>query len=217
VTWTTRTFPLVISAPSGAGKTTLARSLVQQNPELTFSLSATTRPPRASERDGRDYRFVSAEEFDRLVAGGELLEWAWVHQHRYGTLRDGVARALSGGQCPVLDIDVQGARRVRELYPDAVLAFVLPPTAAELEKRLANRGSESDAERRVRLRTALDELRAVGEFDYVVVNDDLPRALQSLQAIFGAERHRRTRYMALGSRVEQLERVLKTMLDGRPD
>lgn len=215
MSWTGRPFPIVIAAPSGAGKTTLARALVGRSPDLVFSLSATTRPPRPSERNGVDYRFVGDAEFDRLIEAGELLEWARVHSFRYGTLRAGVEQGLQAGRTVVLDIDVQGARRVRELFPGAVLVFVLPPSAAELERRLATRGSESDADRRVRLRTALDELRAVGEFDYVVVNDDFETALRSLQNIVAAERHRRTRYVALEVRIAQMEQVLKTMLDGR--
>jgi len=215
MSWTARPFPVVIAAPSGAGKTTLARELVRRDTGLTEALSVTTRPPRPSERDGRDYRFVDDAEFDRLEAAGELLEWAWVHAHRYGTLRGSVTRALEAGRSVVLDIDVQGARRVRQLFPDAVLVFVLPPSAAELERRLTSRASETREQMRIRMKTALDELRAVPEFDYVVVNDTIATATRSLEAIVGAERNRRTRYVALEQRVSQLEQVLKTMLDGR--
>jgi guanylate kinase len=215
MTWTGRPFPLVIAAPSGAGKTSLARALVERTKDLVFSLSATTRPPRPAERPGRDYRFVDNLEFDRLQASGELLEAAWVHAHRYGVLREGVDRALETGRSVVLDIDVQGARSVRSLYAEAVLVFVLPPSAAELARRLASRGSETEEQRMARLRTALKELQAVPEFDYVVVNDDFETALAALQSIVAAERQRRTRFVALESRVAQLERVLKTMLGGR--
>jgi len=212
MTWTARPFPLVVSAPSGAGKTTLARALVKRRKGLVFALSATTRERRPTERDGRDYRFVDGPEFDRLIAANELLEWAWVHQQRYGTLKGSVARALDAGHCPVLDIDVQGARRVRELFADSVLAFVLPPSAAELERRLDSRGSEDERQRRLRLGTALEELRAVPEFDYIVVNDDFESAVDSLDAIVTAERQRRQRYVALESRVAKLERVLKSRM-----
>jgi len=215
MSWTSRAFPFVIAAPSGAGKTSLARALVERTPDLVFSMSATTRPPRPTERAGRDYRFVDNPEFDRLLAGGELLESAWVHAHRYGVLREGVDRALETGRSVVLDIDVQGARSVRRLYADAVLVFVLPPSAAELARRLASRGSESEQQRLARLRTALEELQAVPEFDYVVVNDDFESALAALLSIVAAERQRRTRFVALDSRVAQLERVLRTMLDRR--
>jgi guanylate kinase len=212
MTWTARPFPLVVAAPSGAGKTTLARALVKRSRDLVFALSATTRERRPTERDGRDYRFVDGPEFDRLIASNELLEWAWVHQQRYGTLRESVTRALDAGRCPVLDIDVQGARRVRELFAESVLAFVLPPSAAELERRLDSRGSENEQQRRLRLRTALEELHAIPEFDYVVVNDDFESAVDSLEAIVTAERQRRHRYVALESRVGKLERVLQSRM-----
>jgi len=214
MSWTHRGFPIVVAAPSGAGKTTLARALVRRDPNVTFALSATTRPARPSERNDRDYRFVDDAGFDTLIEDGQLLEWARVHQHRYGTLGDGVARAIESGRCVMLDIDVQGARRIRELFQDAVLVFVLPPSAKELEKRLADRGSEQPGDRKVRLRTALDELRAIDEFDYVVVNDEFDTALESLEAIVAAERHRRTRYVALDGRVAKMERKLEVLLGG---
>jgi guanylate kinase len=214
MTWTRRGFPLVVAAPSGAGKTTLARALVQRMADTEFSLSATTRPPRSNERDGRDYRFVDDAGFDALVESDSLLEWANVHSWRYGTLKDNVLRSLEAGRCVVLDIDVQGARRVRELHDDAVLVFVLPPSATELERRLAGRGSEDDDQRQERLRTALDELQAVDEFDYVVVNDDFDAALRALEAIVAAEHHRRTRYVALDGRVGRMERKLGVLLGG---
>jgi guanylate kinase len=188
--------------------------VVERTENLVFALSATTRPPRAAERDGRDYRFVGDEGFDRLIETGELLEWANVHSNRYGTLRDGVRTALDAGDCVVLDIDVQGARRVRDLFPDAVLVFVLPPSTAELERRLDGRGTERAEEREVRLRSALMELGAVAEFDYIVVNDDFESAVRALEGIVEAERHRRTRYVALGERVTQLERMIRSKLEG---
>lgn len=214
MSWTSRGFPLVIAAPSGAGKTTLARALVRRNDNAVFALSATTRPARSEERHERDYRFVDDAAFDALIASDELLEWAGVHSFRYGTLRSGVEKSLSTGRCVVLDIDVQGARRVRELFGDAVLVFVLPPSAAELERRLADRGTESLDGRSARLKTALRELRAVGEFDYVVVNDEFEKALDALNAIVVAECHRRTRFVALDGRVRRMERKLATMIGG---
>jgi guanylate kinase len=214
VTWTGHAFPVVIAAPSGAGKTTLARALVDRFDGTVFALSATTRPARAGERNGRDYRFVTEAAFDQLAESGELLEWANVHSHRYGTLREGVTEALQRGDCVVLDIDVQGARRVRSLFPEAVLVFVLPPSARELEQRLDGRGTESDEERGVRLRSALSELGAIDEFDYIVVNDEVDAAVRALGSIVEAERHRRGRYVALDERVTQLERVIETRLEG---
>lgn len=214
MSWTGHAFPLVIAAPSGAGKTTLARALVERGTGLTFALSATTRPARAAERNERDYRFVDEGGFDDLIESSALLEWATVHSNRYGTLREGVERGLDAGNCVVLDIDVQGARLVRELFEDAVLVFVLPPSAAELGRRLASRGTEKDGDRQIRLRSALAELGAVNEFDYIVVNDDFEAAVRALAAIVEAERHRRTRYVALDERVSKLERLLQNMIGG---
>jgi guanylate kinase len=184
-----RPFPLVIAAPSGAGKTSLARALVERWPDIVFSLSATTRPPRPDEVDGRDYEFVDDLGFERLIEGDELLEWAWVHGRRYGTLRRGVKQALDAGNTVVLDIDVQGARALRHSLPDAVLVFILPPTVAEMHRRLVGRGSGEDhGELMTRLRTARAELDAVGEFDYVFENDDFELSIRKLEAIVAAER-----------------------------
>jgi guanylate kinase len=214
VTWTGHAFPVVIAAPSGTGKTTLVHALVDRNDGVVFALSATTRPPRAAERHERDYRFVDDATFDELAASGAFLEWAKVHSHRYGTLQDGVRRALAAGHCVVLDIDIQGARHVRTLFESAVLVFILPPSADELERRLDGRGTESDGERAIRLQSALNELGAVDEFDYIVVNDDFETAVTALEGIVEAERHRRTRYVALDERVSQLERIIQVRLEG---
>jgi guanylate kinase len=183
-----RPFPLVLTAPSGAGKTSLARALVERWPDVVFSLSATTRPPREGEQQGRDYEFVDDAGFDRLLADGQLLESAVVHGRRYGTLRRGVEAALAAGNTVILDIDVQGARALRTVLPDAVLVFVLPPSVAEMRRRLETRGSESDAELATRMRTARAELDAVAEFDYVIVNDDFELAMRRLESIVSAER-----------------------------
>jgi guanylate kinase len=140
-----RPFALVIAAPSGAGKTSLARALVERWDDMSFSLSATTRPARPGERHGVDYEFVDEAGFDVLLERGELLEWAMVHGRRYGTLRRGVEAALAEGSTVVLDIDIQGARRVRDVLPDAVLVFILPPSVAEMKRRLLGRRSGEDA------------------------------------------------------------------------
>jgi guanylate kinase len=185
------TFPLVIAAPTGAGKTSLARALVDRHPELVFALSATTRSPRPGEGHDIDYHFVDDTGFQRLIDAGELLEWAEVHGRRYGTLRHGVEAALANGRTVVLDIDVQGARMVCASLPAAVLVFVLPPSFAELRRRLASRGSGEDLpELRRRMHTARRELDAVQEFDYVIVNDDFEDATHRLEAILLAERCR---------------------------
>jgi guanylate kinase len=183
----------VIAAPSGAGKTSLARELVRKHDDVVFALSATTRAPRANETHEHDYRFVDDTEFARLAETGHLLEWAVVHDRKYGTLRDGVEAATKRGATVVLDIDVQGARQVRERLPGAVLVFVLPPSASELKRRLEFRASETEEQRRNRLITAGTELEAAGEFDYVIVNDDFDTALLVLESIIAAETHRTSR------------------------
>jgi guanylate kinase len=208
-------FPLVIAAPSGAGKTSLAHALVQHRQDVVFSTSATTRPRRDREKPGKDYFFVSDAEFDRMIESGELLEWATVHGRRYGTPRNGVEQALAEGRVVVLDIDIQGARQVRNLFPDAVLVFILPPSAAELERRLVGRASEAVAEVNRRLEGARRELPMALDFDYVVVNDDFERAVGALDAIVTAERHRRSRLIELAAELERLDVELGRILERR--
>jgi guanylate kinase len=199
-----RPFPLVIAAPSGAGKTSLARALVQRGPDTVFALSATTRPPRPGEARDEAYHFVDEAGFDRLIASGELLEWAVVHGRRYGTLRRGVESALAAGNVVVLDIDVQGALKMRRMVPDAVLVFVLPPSVAEMRRRLDGRGSEGAEELATRMRTARAELEAVVEFDYVVVNDDFDHAVSTIGSIMAAERGRVGRLDELAAVLDEL-------------
>ena len=185
---------LVLAGPSGGGKTTVCRRIVAARPDVRFSVSATTRPPRVAERDGADYRFLSRESFEALIESDGLLEWAEVHGELYGTPREGLLKASEGGRHLLLDIDVQGARQVREREPGAVLVLLLPRTAEVLVERLRRRGSEDDERVRRRLRTALSELEAVQEFDYVVVNDDLDVAVSAVEAILDAEVHRTERH-----------------------
>lgn len=210
-----RPFPVVLAAPSGAGKTSLARALVERWPDMVFSLSATTRSPRPGEVDGRDYEFVDDAGFDRLLAEGQLLEYAEVHGRRYGTLRRAVDAALARGNTVVLDIDVQGARALREVLPDAVLVFVLPPSIAEMRRRLVGRGSGEDAQELVtRLQTARTELEAVPDFDYVIQNDDFELAIRRLEAVITAERSRIGRLdgldMTLAALHADMDRILET-------
>ena len=208
-------FALVIAAPSGAGKTSLARALVQADPQLEFSISATTRPRRPNEVDRRDYYFVEVGEFDRMAKSGELVEWAEVHGRKYGTPRRSLEEPLEREKIVVLDIDVQGASQVRAAYPDVVLIFILPPSVVELDRRLAGRGSEGSAERRTRLETARQELAAAVDFDYIVVNDDFNKALAALQSIVIAERSRRPRFKELPEQLKEMQQQLTNLLKGR--
>lgn len=206
---------LVLAGPSGGGKTTVCRRIVGSRPDVRFSVSATTRAPRPGERDGADYRFLSRESFDALVEADGLLEWAEVHGERYGTPRETLSNASEGGSHLLLDIDVQGARQVREREPGAVLVFLLPPTGDVLVERLRRRGSEDEEAVRRRLRTALSELEAVQEFDYVVVNDDLDVTVGAVQAILDAEVHRTQRHLdLLREHTAELGEALESSLAG---
>jgi guanylate kinase len=182
----------VIAGPSGVGKGTVVREVRSRVPdELVLSVSATTRPPRAGETDGVDYVFVDDDGFDRLVADGEMLEWAEVfHGHRYGTPAPPVEAHRAAGRDVLLEIDVEGARQVRERAPDAVLILLEPPSRDELERRLRSRGTESDTDIAERLAKADWELAQVNLFDHVVVNDDLDRASSQVAAIIEASRVR---------------------------
>jgi guanylate kinase len=177
-----RARPVVLAGPSGTGKTSIARQLVRDASEYVFSVSATTRPRREGEKEGVDYHFVSSEDFDRLIQNGELLEWAEVHGHRYGTPARSVRKSLAEGLRVVLDIDVQGARQVRATAPDAVRVFVLPPSAEALLGRLAGRGTEVRDDLIRRIRNARDELLEAPSFDHVVVNEDLDEAVLQVRS-----------------------------------
>lgn len=173
----------VIAAPSGAGKTTLVKALVRQNPALKFSISYTTRPQRVTEEDGRDYFFVEPAEFETLREQGELLESALVFDNNYGTSRSQVEQHLADGDSVLLEIDWQGARQVRQSMPEAVTIFILPPSVSELERRLRHRKTDSEKVIARRLRDSLSDMSHWDEFGYVIVNDDLDRAVAELQSI----------------------------------
>jgi guanylate kinase len=193
---------LALSAPSGTGKTTLARRLVRKVRGAEFSVSITTRQRRGTERDGVDYRFVGERAFLQKIEQGDLLEWAEVHGHFYGTPRGPAERALSSGGVVVFDIDVQGGRSIQRIYPEAVLVFVLPPSLKELERRLRARGTDRVDTIRRRMLTARAEIeQGLAAYDYVVVNDDVERALEDLRAILVAERCRRGRVRLEGLRL----------------
>jgi guanylate kinase len=207
-----RTFPLVLAAPSGAGKTTLARALVRQTDGFCFSVSATTRAPRRGERDGVDYTFVDRPTFEAMASRGELAEWASVHDDLYGTPKRELAKAAERSQHVVLDIDVQGARLIHATVPEAVLIFVLPPSAEALLGRLTGRGTEDAAHVARRLRSALEELASAPEFDYVVVNDDLDQCLNDIRAIVHAESLHAARTDVLASRLDRLRAEIVRIL-----
>jgi guanylate kinase len=180
---------IVIAGPSGVGKGSLVKSLLARDPDgLSVSVSVTTRHPRPNEVDGRDYVFVSNAEFDRMIAGDELLEWAEVFGNRYGTPRQAVERRLARGRDVILEIDVQGAMQVRERLPGALLIFLEPPSMTELEARLRGRETETEERLAVRLATAAQEMEQREHFDEVVVNDDLQRASSQVAAIIEAAR-----------------------------
>jgi guanylate kinase len=177
---------IVFTGPSGVGKGTLLKALRQRYPSLSLSISATTRPPRPGEIDGKDYYFVSREQFQTLIDQGELLEWAEFAGNLYGTPREAVLRQVQAGQWVILEIELEGARQVRETFPKALQVFVLPPSLEELEHRIRHRGKDPDEAIQRRLTRAQVEIAAAEEFDRQIINDNLDVALEQLeQAIFG--------------------------------
>lgn len=205
-------FPVVLSSPSGGGKTTIARMLLERRSDVGYSVSCTTRAPRPGERDGHDYFFVTADEFERRQVAGEFAESASVHGHMYGTLRSEVDRVLSGGQHVVMDIDVQGARQFKSAYPESVLVFLLPPSADVLIGRLTNRNTDRPEQVKRRLTEARAELSAVGDYHYVVVNDALESAYQQVSAIIDAEAVRHARQLNVDGRVRLLSDEIQKRL-----
>ena len=177
----------VITGPSGVGKGTLIERLLERIPDLELSVSATTRPPRSGEVDGRDYHFLTDDEFERRVEAGDFLEHATYSGHRYGTLREEVERRLEQGRSVVLEIEVQGARQVRDAMPEAVQIFIAPPDREALRSRLEGRGTDSAAAIERRLRTAEIELEAQGEFPHVILNDEVQKAASELEGLVRGE------------------------------
>jgi len=193
---------LIVSSPSGAGKTTLCRKLLAEFDDLRFSVSHTTRAPRQGEVDGRDYHFVDDTEFDRMLAAELFIEWAHVHGNRYGTSHGEIHTAAAEGKDLVFDVDYQGARQIKRYYPDAVAIFVLPPSIDELRRRLWSRGTEDEEALKRRFEAALGEIAQHDLFDYLVVNDDVEIAYRDgLRAILLAERQRRSRSAHLAERL----------------
>lgn len=206
--------PIVLSAPSGAGKTTIAKLLVGTLDHFTFSVSATTRAPREREVDGKDYHFVSHEDFQGMIDRDEFLEWADVHGERYGTPRSYVEEAARHGNHVMLDIDVQGALQVLERADDPILIFILPPSIDVLVERLRRRGTENVDQLARRLRNARDEIAQAEKFHYVVVNDDIEESVEAVRTIAAAQRFRTGAMRGLSARIEDftagLDRVLAT-------
>jgi guanylate kinase len=201
----------VLSSPSGAGKTTLSRLLIERTGGLSMSVSVTTRPMRPGEVDGKDYFFVDETRFRTMASRGELLEWATVFDHGYGTPRAAVEAALSAGKDVLFDIDWQGTQQLREKAgKDVVSVFILPPSAADLEKRLHTRAQDSDAVIRGRMNRASHELSHWAEYDYIVVNHAIEEAFAEVQSILKAERLKRDRRTGLTEFVRKLQQQLAT-------
>ncbi len=199
-------FPLVLSSPSGGGKSTIARQLLQGRDDLGYSVSATTRQPRVKEADGRDYFFLSRDEFIARRERGDFVESASYAGEYYGTLTSEFERLFADGKHPILDIEIDGARQIIQRYPDAVRVFVLPPSGAELVDRLRGRNTEPVEILRRRLDRAAVELEAAGEYDYVIINDDIVTAVGHVAAIIDAECHKVKRQADLRATVEGIRR-----------
>ncbi|HEU4661387.1 MAG TPA: guanylate kinase [Pseudolabrys sp.] len=211
---TRRGIMLVLSSPSGAGKTTLSRNLLELEENVTLSISVTTRPRRPSEIDGVHYRFLTKRQFELMRDAGDLLEWAEVHGNFYGTPREPVEKALAAGRDVLFDIDWQGTQQLyASMRADVVSVFVLPPSAAELKSRLERRAQDSPAIILQRLRNAIDEIAHWREYDYVLVNRDLDKSFARVRAILSAERLKRVQMPALESFVAKLLSDLKTITE----
>jgi len=200
-------FLLILSAPSGGGKTTIARALLAARDDVAFSVSATTREARGGERDGIDYVFLSREDFQRRIDRGDFLEWAEYGGHLYGTLDSEVDRIIRQGKHAVLDIEIQGARKIRERASNVVSIFILPPSTEALVERLRARSTEHPVQLRPRLESAVDEIGEAGEYDYIVINDDRTQAVADVARIIDAETHR-------PSRLPGIEQLLNNLRDG---
>lgn len=194
----------IISAPSGAGKTSLCKEVVKFFPNLYHSVSYTTRLPRPGEKDGEDYRFVSKDKFQEMIDNKRFVEWAEIYDNRYGTTIDSLKEYLHKGTDIILDIDGQGGSQLKSEYPDGIYVFILPPSWKDLEERLRLRSTDSDEDIEKRLRNAKEELQYIYHYDYIVVNNDLEEAVSALKSIIIAEKCRRERVLPLVKGLFQL-------------
>lgn len=199
-------FLLVLSGPSGSGKGTVSQALMEQNDDIIFSTSVTTRTPRPGEVNGENYFFTSRKEFERMVDNDELLEHAFVHTNYYGTPKKFVFDEIDKGEIVLLEIDVQGALQVKKKYKDAVFVFLIPPTMDELKSRLVKRDTETEDEIETRYRNAFKELDFVGEYDYFVINDVIENAVKDIEDIIAAEKLRVKRHKDIKREVQAEER-----------
>lgn len=206
-------FPVILSSPSGGGKTTIAHKLLSLRTDLGYSVSCTTRPPREGELDGRDYHFLAVEKFKRGQDAGEFAESAEVHGHLYGTLRAEVARVLSSRRHVIMDIDVQGAQQFSAAFPESVLIFILPPSADALIERLTARGTEDAKSLIRRFRSAKEELKSIDLYEYVVVNDRIDSAVAAISSIIDAEALKRSRNDALEPLIRNIEDGIQSAID----
>ena len=210
-------FPIILSSPSGGGKTTIAKQLLSRRADVGYSVSCTTRLPRAGETDGRDYYFLSTGEFLAARERGDFAESAEVHGKLYGTLRREVERVMGSGRHVLMDIDVQGAAQFTRAFPESVLVFVLPPSAGVLMARLTARKTESRGALRIRLEAALKELKAAQAYQYIVVNDDLERAVNVVSGVIDAEGARRQRLPEVEVMVRHLADELTREIEKRSE
>ena len=184
---------IVVSAPSGAGKTTICKEVLNIVPELRFSISCTTRNPRKGETDGRDYHFITREEFETRISGGDFIEWAENHGHLYGTLKEDVEALTAAGYDVLFDVDPRGAKELKSQYNNAVFVFILPPSIDVLKERLQKRGSKKDAVMKARFERASQEVGEVVWYDYAIFNDIIDESVDILKSIYKAEKNRRER------------------------
>lgn len=208
--WETQGFIVVITAPSGTGKTTVIRKLIERDSRLRYSVSATTRPRREAEVHGSDYFFFSEQEFDEKLEKGLFAEWAEVHGYRYGTLKTRIGDILKQGGCVMMDVDVRGARHLHEIYPDGLFIYLIPPSMKELKARLSRRGTEDETSFEQRLKDAVTEIESLTSFDYLVINDELEKTVDEIAGIIRSEELK-------VKRISELTKKIMGYLEGKKE